>query len=458
YHKRFSLFECDHTCTQLSPASRSKYAEIGRKIINLFWPQMTDISIVDGDSETGLENIYCVFLRMSISCGTGEARPVLCKVFFRQEKGMFVPIRREEAQVVAEELEHLANQTNPSNQTKTDGSMIALALTALENLTSDKSGEFDRCVYFESGPDCATTNEFIIKGPNNFVTIECSEIKPLGIAHVKWRNDSVVIMHGGKNMFYLVADESGTKYTLRCAGCQSAPIIRNNVILVGEGDEQISYTIDPSKDNLGLSDADIKLIKDNGAVAEHYAKISCNAMSRRLGRACEKFVCNVNAQNFGDQENPVLRCADCPYPEIVYTDENGERKLTSTLIGAVNENGRKVMVEKKGVFTCDLCGRTFVNALSKKMSGERYCTFCANVVKKLNGDVEPTTQERETYNRYAQALPVLTRAFTGAKRKFAFERDDAVFFIVGNKVYKFDKWALVEGKVKSPKIIMRRSN
>lgn len=460
YHKNYSLFECDHHHDPLTSAQVATYAQAGQRIVNALWGEIGDISVVEGDSEKGIENIYCVFLRASISGGTGEARPVLCKVFFRQEKNGFVPVERAEAETVASFLDELAEKTPEKKDYQTDGAMIDLALGALENLLyGEDETTFDKCVLIENSEDCETINAMVKNGPNEFVVLECSEIKPLGVAHVRWRNDSLTVTHEGKDAFYLTVSVNG-KITLRCASCESDPIIRNNIIVAYDEDgAPVEFEIDANKANLGFGNADLEFIKRNSAVKDHYTKIQCPELRRRIEKPCVKFVCKVNAQNFGDDENPVLRCLDCPYPEVVYTDANGAKKLTKDLKFAFDKMD---MVSAKNTFTCSVCGKTFTRAVQRKASGiagEKFCPLCASVMTlQLNKDETPTQEQKETYERYKKALPLSVRAFTPSKRKFAIEREDVIMFVLDDKVYRFDKYSIVGGKLTPPVLIKKGRN
>ena len=133
------------------------------------------------------------------------------------------------------------------------------------------------------------------------------------------------------------------------------------------------------------------------------------------------------------------KCADCPYPEVIYTTLDGERKYTPAMLFATD---RLELLEPKenAMKKCSTCGRFFTVGA---MQGGR-CPICS-----FNG--EPDAQAQKTYRKYRTMLPLGTRLTTAFSPKGAVEDDELILFIVGNKRYLFNKLdAQRTGYLKAP--------
>ena len=66
------------------------------QFVNMFFYNLSSCQIVQ-DDKVKKDNIYGVSLKIEVDGGTGEAEPVLCKVYFRQTNDEFTPITSEDA-------------------------------------------------------------------------------------------------------------------------------------------------------------------------------------------------------------------------------------------------------------------------------------------------------------------------------------------------------------------------
>ena len=167
-------------------------------------------------------------------------------------------------------------------------------------------------------------------------------------------------------------------------------------------------------------------------------RISCSHNRRNPG--CSKLKCRVHTFDVTDENGQVQhKCADCPYPEVVYTTLEGERKYTPAMLFATD---RLEMLEpnEHEMRRCSTCGRYFT---AKAMQGGR-CEVCA-----FSG--KPDAQSQNTYRKYRTMLPIGTRMLTAFAQKAAVEDDEMILFVVGDKRYLFNKLdAKQTGFLKAP--------
>ncbi len=445
YHKNYSLFECEYEKEALTERELAKFIRIGEDFMRVFYPEMHSISIAELVGEAATEDVYVINLRVSLSSGTGESKPVLAKAFFRRSNDKFKPITSAEAEKMDDFLDSIIENRDGAGVLGTDSSMIDQSLEALEMLISD-SKTFTKCVMIDEKCDCDAVNAMVKSGPNEHVTLECTEIKPLSISHVRWSNNCFVIANEGKPVFNMVVSVDG-KITVNCVGCGAVSIVDSGEIVTGGGKKILLNT---DAKNFGLTDKEILEIKKNSEIAQHYMPITCSETKRRTGFSCTKYLCKNNAINLGEQENPDYRCKDCPFPESVYTYPDGRRALTKNLVYALD---KMEMVDKKETFTCSSCKRSFTldSAQTGVRGGKGLCSFCASVLRQSQS-LEPTAEkDYALYKRYAQMLPVGVRLKTKASRKSAFEREDVILFVMGEKRFMVKKTDVKNaGTLKSP--------
>ena len=127
-------------------------------------------------------------------------------------------------------------------------------------------------------------------------------------------------------------------------------------------------------------------------------------------------------------------CADCPNPEIVYTDKTGAH-FTRLLTYVPTEGAMVSTAETK---LCTSCERPFRSDGKATM-----CSFCS----KFNHD-----EAVENYKKYREILPVTLRLFSGKGEKLCLEDDEILLFRLGDNKYIFHKFSLRErGYIQNPK-------
>lgn len=99
------------------------------------------------------------------------------------------------------------------------------------------------------------------------------------------------------------------------------------------------------------------------------------------------------------------------------------------------------LIRKDKAKKCSWCGRYY--------KGDSQCNVCLSADKVANADpnsedprvVAELEQARGLYKQYASILPLLLRMVTcfKYKKKYCFEDDGIIIFVIGKRRYRFDK-------------------
>lgn len=457
YHKKYSLFEFRHTSDKITPEEQQRHHQLIESLILTLWPDFPSFNVREGNRSEGEEDIYGISVCLSVSGGTGESVPVLAKIYFRRVADRLYPIAREEAAVINEHLNRIAEKNTSSGEVQrapgdTDEMMIDQSIGALRRLIKN-AGDFTNCLLIEDEEDCKTINAMVRNGPNDFVKLECTDIKPLGISHVRWQNACYKVMQGERPAFKVLVGINGN-LTLSCINCGGETLVDGNRIVCtieedGTTRTQV-ITLDPTQDHMGLTQEDLDLIRQYSNISKHYLSMRCGETKRRMGRECNRLVCASQLVDFAhDPANPILKCADCPYPEVLYMDRAGTSTLTRTLKFAQDRMHGEPMIPVAETFVCKSCGESFSVDAKRR---NNLCAICSTASDKLSTPTDRSTEEEKaTYRRYATLLPLHTRLLTPNGRKFCYERTDMLLFVMDKKCYIVKKVDIPEsGAIKAP--------
>ena len=458
YHKKYSLFEFRHTTEKLTPEEQQKNHQLIESLILTLWPDFPSFNIRDGARNEGEEDIYGISVCLSVSGGTGESVPVLAKIYFRRVADRLFAIPREEAGLIDAYLHRIAEKNTASGEVQraagdTDEMMIDQSIGALRRLIRT-AGEFTSCLLIEDEEDCKTINAMVRNGPNDFVKLECTDIKPLGISHVRWQNACYKVMQGERPAFKVLVGVNGN-ITLSCINCGGEVLVDGNRITCTLTEEDGTtktqvITLNPTLDHMGLTPEDLDMIRQHSNISKHYLSMRCSETKRRMGRECNRLVCASQLMDFShDPENPILKCADCPYPEVLYMDRSGVSSLTRTLKFAQDRLVSEPMIATADTFVCRSCGESFSLDAKRK---NNLCAFCSTAADRVaTAAIKSTGEEKTTYRRYASLLPLHTRLLTPNGRKFCYERTDMLLFVMDKKCYIVKKVDIPEsGAIKAP--------
>jgi hypothetical protein len=193
--------------------------------------------------------------------------------------------------------------------------------------------------------------------------------------------------------------------------------------------------INPKKSDLGLNASTLELIRSESGFADHCFPVSCSELMRR-NINCTRYRCKCNTIRFDVDGKPRFKCADCPYPEVVYRHPDGKLSYTPTL----KFNTDTLSATESNTDTCRVCGRSY---LITDLNSDFLCPFCASAYDAAeSGDA--TEEQYKTYKRYAGVIPLSKRFGVSRKKKYCFENDDRLVFILGKNKYFFDKLNITE--------------
>jgi len=458
YHKKYSLIEYEQM-----PIDEKK-AEENRRVLALYANRIcrtllgdyfANPEVIMLPQDESAEDIYGAYMRLELSNGTGVAVPVLCKVYFKMCGERLEPMPTSEANRIDDYLKSLDGTDGAAIRGgDKDSRIIDKTLNALEALISgknkdDKDGNFARYMFLGNSEsedeDVVSVERLVNSVSGEKVALRCMRVTVFGVYHIRWSVVAANVKFGARSFLRLAIDEN-KKITLSCLNCKDgAELVENNSIMCKTEDgHSWKITLNPELDDLGLSKEDVAKIRKSSAFASHLIKISCTGNSRNP--ACSAIRCESQTLRFGTDKNPELKCENCPYPEIVYRDENGVLHDTSKLAFA-RDAGK--MMEKDKLRVCVSCGRTFTDSgMSRHDKG--LCSLCAS------SDSDDSVSAKKTYRRYAGMLSPMRRMQLGRHR--CYEDGEIILFAIGNKKYIFKKLDEKQtGYLKAPvRVVLKR--
>lgn len=422
-----------------------------RKILKRFFNR-TDVSVIKGvDREKGCEDIYGASVKLELS-GTGQSHyVVMSKIYFRRNGNTVVPLSGAEAAEINARLEDAQDNDDPVTLTESDSADINnVTVNAVRELVNKRySVSFRDALCFstrqvlngetgknEDNYDLKIYKMLAARAHANKSAVTCNSVQVLGVSHVRWVNDYFDVAFGGKVCLKAIVGFGGS-ITLRCVNCGGANLITSNVISYKVTDKNglsrnENFVLDYSKDDLGADDKKLAEIKAYGEFANHLKTLSCE--NARLGKRCSSCVCRSQIISVGGEE----KCADCPYPEVVYTDYTGDRPIRYLTSSLTFVNDKLAMVLEENAALCSRCGRSF----SREALTNGQCRVC----KSIDGlTEEEQVKAKKLYNKYKNAFSHAERAKHVSDKKYCLEDDTALVFALGRDTYVLDKLDLLSG-------------
>jgi len=448
YHKEYSLVEYVQNTMLRDAEETEQCREIVRNVAKSLKLPFT--KVVDATAEDSEEDIYAVSLRMELFGGAGEPRPVLCKVYFRKINNVFLPLETREAELVDGYICNLVEKQR-GNHMKKDGDETEIVDNVLNSISKLIEGEmansFTQSVLITNPIDAETVDELVHLEPQDEVELQCKKLKVLGISHIRWIDAAFNIYVGEKKAFLAKLGLNNAINLFCCCGSKDSKLIENNAItcVSEENGEVTTLRIEPEEEHLGLNEGELEQIRTESAFARHFFPISCSELARRHAE-CTQYRCECNTLAFDVRGKIRRKCADCPYPEVVYRYGDGTAAYTPLL----SYDTQTMSVVTEETVNCRFCGRSY---LSHEATGNNLCEFCKSVLDQVGkrGAEGPGREAVRTYRRYASMLPISLRFCTMFRKKYCFENSDRLLFVVGKNKYFFDKLRLTDsGRIVKP--------
>ncbi|MDE7380278.1 MAG: hypothetical protein K2N14_04415, partial [Clostridia bacterium] len=454
FHDNFSIIEykqCDGSGNSDGNVEKS----IERVINRLF--ARRDVTVIKGrDKDKGSEDIYGASVKLELS-GTGQSHHVvMCKIYFRSTAAEITPIAYTEAAQINAKLEEAQDNNDPISLSEDSSAKINnTTVNAVRDLVGDAE-KFKQCLCFstrqvlnpdtgryEDNYDLKTYKALAKRAVSNNAAVTCVSVQVLGISHVKWINDYYEVMFGGKNYLQVVVGFGGS-LSLRCVNCGGGDLITSNTIRYFYKDEngiqhKESVTLDLGRDDLGIDDKKLAEIKKYGEFANHLLTVSCN-LSGRFGKQCVSCVCRSRMVSVEGIE----KCADCPYPEVVYTDYTGDGRVKYLTSNLTFVNDRLSMALTENTEKCKRCGRTF----TKQSLTRGQCKLCSGIE---NLSEDERIKAKKLYAKYKNTISQTVRIRHVFDNKYCLEDETALVFALGNETYVLSKLSFSDdGFIQSP--------
>lgn len=447
FHRNYSLVEYCPRDYRLSADEAALQKENISRFLRLFYPGYA-FEIYRGDEQEGIEDIYGASLRMELTDGTGEAVPVLGKVFFRKTPKGILAYGKDDAENINKYLQAFDKPQDNYASSQNSLELTDTVIDALDRLVHPaESSEYilDDCIIFASDNDKKAVEIMVEKGPNERVDILCVSMSVMNISHVRWQNDSYNIRLGDKTVLKANVGIGG-KFNLWCNNCRKkTPLVESDKIKFSYGGKKKLLVIDLAREDFGIPADILAEIKASGVFSKHIVKICCNE-NIRLAGACVRYVCDGDSITLDDGQ---IKCKNCPYPEVTFACEDGVVRYTANLAFA---RDRMTLVPKDKVVECECCKRNFY---SEEKKDGFVCDFCRTAKIGIAGmDYSDYKEGNKLYRKYAGMLPLSLRVQNIRKHKYCKEDEDCILFILNKTTLIFYKEKLGEkGFLPSPEKI-----
>lgn len=457
FHNAFSIIEYKRCDGSGNADARQVEANLG-KVIRRFFGR-NDAQIVKGnDKDKGTEDIYGASVKLELS-GTGQSHyVVMCKIFFRRTSDGISPLAAAEAAQINAQLENAPDNTDPVRLSDDESANINnITVNAVRELVnggfavsfkdslcfSTRQRLNPETKEYEDNYDLKTYKTLASRARANAAAVTCNSVQVLGISHVEWLNDYYEVSFGGRVRLQAVIGFGGS-ITLRCVNCGGANLITSNVITYSVADDdglprKVNVTLDYGADDLGIDAAAFEEIMKYGEFVNHLQTVSC--VNARLGKQCTACVCRSQTI----EVDGVAKCADCPYPEVVYTDYSGDRPVRYLTGKLTFVHDRLAMALREDAEECRRCGRTF----TKEALVDGQCKLCSGIENL--GEAE-RAEAKKRYSKYKNAFSHIERLRHLFDYKYCVEDETALVFALGRETYVINKMDLEknDGFIKKP--------
>jgi len=445
FHENYSVLEYEQKDLIVTASEIEKRTEAIQNMMRKFYPNLSyTVRHEAKKTDANLEEIYSVSLMLYMNNKTGESKKVLADLYFKYERGIYIPLSAERANAIQSQMLATIPEWTDNESSSVDINKLDSVLNAVDKTIKDKM--MQECLVYRSETDYEIINKYISNGvqngSNNDVPICCSKISPIGLTHVKWYNDFYFIEVNGKPVMTakFTSDDS---MSLKCALCANEnELITSNTIVYHMEDEfdltvtpqDRIMTINPYDDDLGLDDEQFEEIMRFSTIKDHMFPVSCNGLLS-LKKSCERTICKEKSITF----DGIRKCADCPYEEVVYHNLQGQAIGLSDKMRIAYDK-YPTLQKPEDVVKCRVCGRSML-----KTDGKRVCSLCQSADGSLN---------KQLYKKYADYFSPFFRLFHLADKKHISEDYRFVRIKFGKTIYEIDKEKMTtKGYNPSPKSI-----
>lgn len=432
YHKHYSLIEFRQ---RKDDRAREADAVVAQRFKSAFIDRVFadgGTFTMDGTRSASVEKLYAVSMRLEIN-GGGESAPVLGKICFRDRDGELEPVLSDDA----EEIDGYIASAVPAEEADGNPSeivelpLVTRVFAALER-TFD-GGQFAAYVSFGERYRRIVGDLLAQLATSEVKTLECTNVKVLGISYVEWERSVYRINRDGKAALELSVGVGGA-VTLTCVNCRAPDrvLVKDNVVLFPAGVRATVPKADCTAQAPQYTDAEIALMREKALLAGHLFTVTCRENPRNPG--CRRTVCATQVA-----DTPAGRkCKACRYPEIMFKDVFDpavEGGYTPSLGYAAD---RMTLIDGQTA-VCACCKRSF----SAELVRGGLCAFCRRS--------DSGKAAKKLYRKYSGMLRPAVRIKHLFQPKYCREDDNILLFELGGERYVFDKLNIrAYGFVKKP--------
>lgn len=451
YHKNYSFLEFKQEKTD---AERQRETQLVQRFYDNVLTKIVDKIALSSPAQgnNAVMDIYGLSMKLDITGGVGQAEPILCKLYFRKDNGVFVPLEKGQAQGIETFINSAVPSDSDSEPIALDGEyrkVIDDVFFALSNCIEDKPNEEDNDFtdYVLFSDTDRKKVEFMLGHLANseIKKLNCSNVQILGVSHVEWESAVFKLKHGDKEVLSVTVGLNDC-LDVRCLNCNEDPLIveANSV----KGAEQSSgeiFKLDSSLKDFGVTSQVLEKLKQSSAFTKHLLTVDCSEFTEN---DCKRVACS--SQVF--VTDGYKRCKNCHHPEIVYVDifdETSTPKVTDTLAFAYNKLALIEYEEKNGkpnLFRCPCCQKVYSSEI-ETIRG--LCENCAIP--------DDSAEGKRKYKQYRKMLSPIIRLAHLKDEKTCKEYRTLIIFTLGNQKYIFDKLDVDDNKlIKGPNKYPRR--
>ena len=204
FHRNYSVLEYRPNIKEISKEYVNSQIKLIDNALKCFYDDYA-FEIKRADDEEGLEDVYGASFRMEITDGTGEAVPVLGKIYFRKKGTSFIPFSSSEAELIdAHITKNFDSEEEGENFLQNSAQLTDTVVNELDKLVNSSKNDLSSNLVFTDPADKEAVELMVEKGPNDNVELTCLSLSLLNIFHFKWRSDIYNILLEDKIVLIIV--------------------------------------------------------------------------------------------------------------------------------------------------------------------------------------------------------------------------------------------------------------
>lgn len=475
YHKKYFAVYCEIKDDERSKEDKEKEIKELLSALNELWSSTSNGKTLQADLDEksckkNVDTFYCAKLKTDVSANGVAVVSLIYRLYYRlDEKRGLVLLDKNEAKLVHDGINENLKVVRAGSGNNKSG-YLDLCEKVKEDLNSNGEKFSDYALLSESEERKSESKssksalgeqikkveqEAKMNGGKAVLELDCKNIELISVAKIGCPRLEYSVTYNGVKAMRLDYDVNGI--SLRCLNCcgndgKYEYIIRGNKICFAKGViHKKDYNIyEKATGGKKTKEAILKVFSDNSEelreseIFKHlvYRPSECTCDD------CSKAVCEKQVDSDG-------YCKYCPKPEIIYTDPTTKNRIPTKHLYLNADNFEVTSGTNKKSRRCEICGRQFA---TEDGSYEKYCILCKRatiITEKRKNKTDLKDKNDEDYKRYKiyrNAVNPIVRLFAVFKPKICLEDKGILLFVIGKRIYKFDKLLVKDkGYVKAAK-------